>query len=162
MGDLQLALVAAGSALAGSALTGWFTVLAGRRQASAAKYAGDKQAEAVLLTVRQTLDEQRASRQEEARRTVYAGFLTAAERKREELNPGSRPVPTTYRSDATTELDVALRLVELEGPPAVFEAAQRVQALLARPTGDDMRNREHYVQARAAYIAAAQRALRNQ
>ncbi|MFF9817832.1 hypothetical protein [Streptomyces sp. NPDC014006] len=47
MGELGIALTAAGSARAGSALTGWFTVLAGNRQAAAAKHAGDKQTAAV-------------------------------------------------------------------------------------------------------------------
>ncbi|MFI0734993.1 hypothetical protein ACH4S9_39335 [Streptomyces sp. NPDC021225] len=161
MGDLQLALIAAGSALAGSGLTGWFTILAGRRQAGAAQYAGDKQAEAVLRTVQQTLDEQRLARLQDARRAAYAAFLTAAEQKAEELSPGGRIVSTARRSDATIDLYVALNLVELEGPPSVLEQAVRVRSLLNRPASDRSMNHEMYRRARAQFITASQEALKN-
>ncbi|MFD9114839.1 hypothetical protein [Streptomyces bottropensis] len=152
MGDLQIALIAAGSALAGSALTGWFTILAGRRQAAAAQYAGDKQAEAVLLTVQQTLDEQRVARAEDARRTAYAGFLASAEQKAGEQGPGGI---FTRRSEAVMELDIALSLVKLEGPDEVYSKAYRAYFSL---------NAENFTMGsyeakRNEFIAAAQAAL---
>jgi hypothetical protein len=52
MGELGVALIAAGSAVAGSVVTGWFTRSAGQRQAAAAQHAGDRQADALLQTVR--------------------------------------------------------------------------------------------------------------
>ncbi|WP_369043333.1 hypothetical protein [Streptomyces sp. Midd1] len=161
MGDLQLALIAAGSALVGSGLTGWFTVAAGRRQAGAAQYAGDKQAEAVLRTVQQTLDEQRLARLQDARRAAYAAYLTAAEQKAEEVSPGGRVVSTVRRSDATIDLSVAFSLVELEGPPSVLEQATTVRGLLMRPAADRTVNFRMYREARARFIAASQEALRS-
>ncbi|WP_224350527.1 hypothetical protein [Streptomyces olivaceus] len=164
MGDLEIALIAAGAALAGSALTGWFTVLAGNRQAAAAKHAGDKQADAVLVTVQQTLDDQRAARQQDARRTAYATFLAAAELRADELGPGSRAVLAGVRrqsQDMAADLDVALGLVELEGPSSVLAEAERVRELLRRGTGDPARQRADFLGLRAQFISAAQGALRD-
>ncbi|MGW6459925.1 hypothetical protein ACWF94_29025 [Streptomyces sp. NPDC055078] len=59
MSQWGIALIAAGSAVAGGAVTGWFTRSAGHRQAEAARHAGDRQADALLATVQATLDEQR-------------------------------------------------------------------------------------------------------
>ncbi|WP_159107700.1 hypothetical protein [Streptomyces ardesiacus] len=164
MGDLEIALIAAGAALAGSALTGWFTVLAGNRQADAAKHAGDKQADAVLVTVQQTLDDQRAARQQDARRTAYATFLAAAELRADELGPGGRFVLAGARrqgQDAAADLDVAFGLVEIEGPSSVFAEAERVHELLRRRTGDPFGQSADFLDLRARFIAAAREALQN-
>ncbi|AEW95467.1 hypothetical protein SCATT_30960 [Streptantibioticus cattleyicolor NRRL 8057 = DSM 46488] len=68
MGEWGVALIAAGSALAGSLITGWFTGRAGSSQAAAARHAGDRQADALLDTVRATLGEQRTIRLLDLRR----------------------------------------------------------------------------------------------
>lgn len=151
VGDLEIALIAAGSALAGSALTGWFTILAGRRQAAAAQYAGDKQAEAVLLTVQQTLDEQRVARAEDARRAAYAGFLASAEQKASERGFGI----FARRSEAVMELDTALSLVKLEGPDEVYSKAHGAHFSLNAQNF----TMGSYEAKRNEFIAAAQAAL---
>ncbi|WP_406448817.1 hypothetical protein OH768_00425 [Streptomyces sp. NBC_01622] len=126
MGDLGIALIAAGSALAGSGLTGLFTILAGRRQAAAAQYAGDKQAQAVLVTVQQTLDEQRVARLQDARRNVYAAFVASAE---QEANKTSQGV-FAQTSGNVMEVDIALSLIKLEGPPNVYDKARQARFVL--------------------------------
>jgi hypothetical protein len=163
VGDLEIALIAAGAALAGSALTGWFTVLAGNRQAAAAKHAGDKQADAVLVTVQQTLDDQRAARQQDARRTAYATFLAAAESRADEIRPGGFVLAgaRTQSQGVAADLDVALGLVEIEGPSSVFAEAERVWELLRRRTGSPDNQMSDFRILRAQFITAAQHALRN-
>ncbi|MEQ6028250.1 hypothetical protein SOM70_37500 [Streptomyces salinarius] len=79
MSEWGIALIAAGSAVAGSIVTGWFTRSAGYRQAEAARHAGNRQADALITTVRATLDEQRTAREVSQRREVYIQFLQAAE-----------------------------------------------------------------------------------
>lgn len=128
MGDLGIALIAAGAALAGSALTGLFTIAAGRRQAAAARYAGDEQARAVIDTVNRTLDEQRAARIEAARRQVYTQFLMAFDEALHLLRPRN---PGSARRSGLEKVNTQHGLVELEGPEAVHLAASvMVEALL--------------------------------
>ncbi len=126
MGDLGIALIAAGSALAGSGLTGLFTILAGRRQAAAAQYAGDKQATAVLVSVQQTLDEQRVARLQDARRNVYASFVASAEQEADKRSQGA----FAQVSQNVMDVDIALSLVKLEGPPDVYDKARRAHFVL--------------------------------
>ncbi|GCE00130.1 hypothetical protein [Embleya hyalina] len=49
------------------------------RRPDASRHAGDRQADALLETVRTTLDEQRAERPTDARRRTCLRFLEAAE-----------------------------------------------------------------------------------
>ncbi|XVV34974.1 hypothetical protein ACQPXT_13400 [Streptomyces sp. CA-100214] len=152
MGDLWIALIAAGAALAGSALTGWFTARAGRRQAVAAERAGEKQAEAVILTVTQTLDEQRIARAQDVRRAAYANFLMTAEhayteRQAESESQCERFLPSQdYRA--------ALASVQIEGPREV----ERVAVILFMSLRDE-RWAAGFPLARANFICAARRAL---
>ncbi|MGW6910228.1 hypothetical protein [Streptomyces sp. NPDC054940] len=149
MGELGIGLIAAGSALAGSALTGWFTVIAGRRQAAAARYAGDEQAQAVISTVQQTLGEQRTARLQDVRRQVYAELLRVAETfhtvRRDDATRGCR------RESVRSDLMTALALVELEGPSEVYEAGVR----MTQSTGD----RSRFDENKARFIEAARNAL---
>ncbi|MGI5406628.1 hypothetical protein ACQEV9_07510 [Streptomyces chartreusis] len=115
MSEWGIALIAAGSAVAGSIVTGWFTRSTGLRQAEAARHAGDRQADALLHTVQATLDEQRRSRVDERRRQTYIDFLDAAE-----------GIAWLSSNDAH-ELSPLLRAiasVSLEGPEPVEEAAR--------------------------------------
>jgi hypothetical protein len=159
MSEWGLALVAAGSALAGGVITGWFARSAGARQADAARHAGERQAEAarhagerqadaLLDTVRATLDEQRAVRVLEIRRQTYVQFLEAVE-----------IVLLSHRTGVGTANDLpalqrAFGAVQLEGPEDV--------ARIARELVDGLRTGRALVdleRARANLIAAAQVAL---
>ncbi|RSS37450.1 hypothetical protein [Streptomyces sp. WAC08241] len=77
MSELQIALIAAGSAILGSAVAGFFAWKAGHRQAAAAETAGQAQAAALMSTVQATLDEQRRARTEELQRQACAELLSA-------------------------------------------------------------------------------------
>ncbi|MEW2166040.1 hypothetical protein AB0912_24005 [Streptomyces sp. NPDC007084] len=149
MTESGIALLAAGSALLGSVVTGWFTRGAGHRQAEAARHAGDRQAAAVLETARMTLEEQRAVRLNEERRRAYTRFLEAAEatvlaRRTGEGQPTGRQ-----------ELQQSLGAVLLEGPGGVEEAARRFAEVAGRSGGtlDDLER------ARKAFVDAAREAL---
>lgn len=156
MGELQIALIAAGSALAGSGLTGWFTALAGRRQAVAAEYAGEKQAEALILTVRQTLDEQRIARVQDVRRAAYADFLMAADHAYAERDAPLVYGPQPERPTPPKSFRTALASVAIEGPAEVERCA--VALLLSL---EDERWRAGFPLGRANFVAAARRALGN-
>jgi hypothetical protein len=155
VGDLWIALIAAGSALSGSALTGWFTARAGARQAAAAKYAGEKQAEALILTVRQTLDEQGIARVQDVRRAAYADFLMAAEHAYDERDAETQHgPPQSERHLPTKSFKTALATVMIEGPAEVEKYAVKLYLSL-----EDERWRAGFPFARANFIAAARRAL---
>lgn len=120
MSDWGTALIAAGSALAGSLVTGWFTRAAGLRQAEAARHAGDRQADALLDTVREQLADQRAVRVRDVRRQTYVRFLDAAETAVLTARTGEG------RAEDRTLLQRALGAVELEGPDEVARAAREL------------------------------------
>ncbi|MER6563385.1 hypothetical protein ABT300_37785 [Streptomyces sp. NPDC001027] len=150
MTEWGIAVLAAGSALLGSLVTGWFTRGAGERQAEAARHAGNRQADALLETVRMTLEEQRAARLHEARRQTYARYVEAAEaaffaRRTGEGQPGEGP-----------GLQRALGAVLLEGPDEVGRAASRFADLMGKSSSslDDLER------ARRDFTEAAQQALR--
>ncbi|MFC8826981.1 hypothetical protein ACFT9I_16765 [Streptomyces sp. NPDC057137] len=148
MNEWGIALIAAGSALAGSLVTGWFARSAGMRQAEAAQHAGDRQADALLHTVRLTLQEQRAVRLLDLRRQTYVAFLEAAE-----------AVALTNRTGIGlggdgAALQRAFGAVALEGPAEVARAAGEVVDRLRRDDSPDDVER-----AKLAFIAAAQAAL---
>ncbi len=148
MGEWGTALIAAASAVAGSIVTGWFAFRAGGRQADAARHAGDRQADAVLDTVRMTLAEQRAVRLLDLRRQTYVQFLGAAEavflaRRTGEGSPGDRAA-----------LQRSLGALQLEGPAEVARTARELaDALRAERSPDDIGR------ARLAFIEAARAAL---
>ncbi|MEV0640550.1 hypothetical protein AB0I77_37630 [Streptomyces sp. NPDC050619] len=112
---LSAALIGAGSALAGSLITGRSTREAGERQAAAAEQ-----------TMRLTLDEQRAARIHAQRREAYVGFLQAVNavlvtRRTGEAQPSDLP-----------DLERAYSVVLLEGPAGPADAARSLMALLPR------------------------------
>jgi hypothetical protein len=143
-----LALIAAGSALAGSWITGWFTRSAGSKQAEAARHAGDRQADALLDTVRRTLDQERLLRAVDLRRQTYVRFLQASE--------AVSLTRRTGRGESGDEaaLHQARAAVELEGPAEVERAARGlVEALRRNRPLDDVDL------ARADFVRAARTAL---
>ncbi|MEW5354882.1 hypothetical protein [Streptomyces sp. 16-176A] len=163
MSEWGIALIAAGAAIAGSVVTGWYSRSAGIRQADAARHAGDRQAEALLESVRMTVRgeaEQRAlavrrvrgeaeQRALAVRRQVYAGFLGAAEARvlAERTGRGGE------QGDAVL-LQRALGEVVLEGPSDVAAAAARLVDALRRHEPPDDLNR-----AKLAFVTEARRAL---
>ncbi|MGW3957790.1 hypothetical protein ACWEKM_44570 [Streptomyces sp. NPDC004752] len=149
MTEWGVALLAAGSALFGSLVTGWFARGAGERQAEAARHAGNRQADAMIETARMTLEEQRAARLHEARRQTYARFLEAAEatlltRRTGEGHPADRP-----------GLQRALGAVLIEGPDEAERAARRFAGLV----GASSSSLDELEDARREFVAAARRAL---
>ena len=150
MSEWGIALIAAGSALAGSIITGWFTRIAGGRQAEAARHAGDRQADALLDTVRITLQEQRAVRVLDLRRQTYLKFLEAAE-----------IAITTRRTGGGTgddrlALQRAFGAVALEGPTEVAQAARELIDGLGRERDYSIDDLER---ARLNFVGSAQDAL---
>ncbi|MBO0804081.1 MAG: hypothetical protein J2P25_13535 [Nocardiopsaceae bacterium] len=153
----SIALISACSALAGSVITGWFTRSAGARQAEAARYAGSRQADALLATVRMQLGEQRAERVRDSRRRVYLDFIAAVDAVivagrtgRASEGPGDGP------RDSRTTLRRALGAVQLEGPAETTQAAEYLLECLRGGTGHSPDDQEG---ARQAFIDAARNAL---
>ncbi|MFJ3799954.1 hypothetical protein ACIPSJ_27190 [Streptomyces sp. NPDC090088] len=150
MTEWGIAALAAGSALLGSLVTGWFARGAGEQQAEAARHAGNRQADAMLETVRMTLEEQRAARLHEARRQIYARYVEVVEaallaRRTGEGQPGDRP-----------GLQRALGAVLLEGPDEVAGTARRFADLVGMSSSslDDLER------AGRDFTGAAQQVLR--
>ncbi|MEV7395240.1 hypothetical protein [Streptomyces sp. NPDC091215] len=135
--DWATALVAAAAALAGSAVTGYFGVLAARRQADAAREGAQrqadaawnaalrqadvawnsalKQAEAQLDVMRETLHAEAAAAQRGVRRTAYVGFLGRTEQARQAvLAWAAAPASATLRERrdaALVAVDEALNVL---------------------------------------------------
>ncbi|AXK34952.1 hypothetical protein DVA86_22210 [Streptomyces armeniacus] len=150
MGEWGIALVAACSAVAGSLVTGWFTRSAGSRQAAAARHAGDRQADALLDTVRMTLEEQRAVRTLDQRRQTYVRFLDAAETAILTRTTGEG------HADDRAALQRAYGAVLLEGPD---DAAGAARDLLGCLRGTATASLDDLERARLAFVAAARTAL---
>ncbi|OKJ52562.1 hypothetical protein [Streptomyces sp. CB02261] len=151
MSEWGIALIAAGSAILGSIVTGFFAWKAGHRQAAAAEAAGQAQAAALISTVQATLDEQRRTRADERRRQVYADMLTAVtdlQRHRDD-------------HDALTRALRAHDLVVLEGPDDVAQVAMTFIVRARGLEGVAAASAEELVDARRAYIDAAILALRD-
>ncbi|MFG2652074.1 hypothetical protein [Streptomyces sp. NPDC048436] len=144
MSEWGVALIAAGSAVAGSVVTGWYGRAAGIRQAEAARHAGDRQAEALLASVRMTLGAEAGRRVHDLRRQTYAEFLAAAESRLLAERTGHG------HSDDELLLYTALSAVALAGPAEVTEAARRLVDSLRRHEGPDELQR-----AREAFISVA-------
>ncbi|WP_259670390.1 hypothetical protein [Streptomyces sp. ID38640] len=147
MSEWGIALIAAGSAIAGSIVTGWYTRGAGIRQAAAARHAGDRQADALLASVRMTLQGEAAQRALALRRQVYAEFLGAAEARILAERTGGG------QADDEVLLQRALGGVVLEGPAEVAAAAGRLVDCLRRHEAPDDLHR-----AKLAFVEEAQRA----
>ncbi|NUP30658.1 MAG: hypothetical protein HOU01_02955 [Streptomycetaceae bacterium] len=148
MSELGLALIAAGSAVAGGAVTGWLSLRAGRGQADAARHAGDRQADAVITSVRMTLADQRETRAQEQRRKIYEQFLDAT-------GLWATGVSAANGIDSRAAGERAFTSVLLEGPPDVVETAAEMLRMLrlghADPTTFD--------QAKSRFVDAARVAL---
>ncbi|MFG2841093.1 hypothetical protein ACGFYE_39655 [Streptomyces zaomyceticus] len=144
MSDWGIALIAAGSAIAGSIVTGFLAWKAGHRQAGAAEHAGNRQADALIATVQATLDEQRRARTEERRRQVYADLLTAGQAW--ELGA----------SDGEHQTLSAFHRVEMEGPEYVAEAALDYASAAGGASRDPVYGS---APARETYLKATRRAL---
>lgn len=148
MSDWGIALIAAGSAIAGSVVTGWYARGAGIRQAAAARHAGDRQAEALLESVRMTLRAESHHREFALRRQTYAEFLGAAE--------GRILTERSGRGQADdAALQRALGGVLLEGPPDAAAAAQDLVDCLRRHERPDELKR-----AKTAFVSVAQECCR--
>lgn len=147
MSELGITLIASGSAIAGGIVTGWYTRSAGIRQAAAARHAGDRQADALLASVRMTLQGDAAQRALALRRQVYAEFLGAAEARILAERSGRGQV------DDEVLLQRALGGVVLEGPPEVVAAAGHLADCLRRHEAPD-----HLHRAKLAFVEEAQRA----
>ena len=131
MSDWGIALIAAGSAIAGSVVTGWYARAAGIRQAAAARHAGDRQADALLESVRMTLHADSGHRAFAVRRQAYAEFLGAAEARILTERNGRG------KADDEALLQRALSGVLLEGPPDAAAAAQHLVDSLRRHESPD-------------------------
>ncbi|MFD8613324.1 hypothetical protein [Streptomyces sp. NPDC059631] len=151
MGEWGIALIAAGSAIVGSVVTGWYSRSAGVRQAEAARHAGDRQAEALLESVRMTLRGADGQRAVALRRQVYAEFLGAAEARllTERSGRGGGG-----GGDHDLSLQRAYAGVVLEGPP---EAAAAANGLLEGLRRHDSLDELH--RAKSAFVEEARRAV---
>ncbi|MEU6173631.1 hypothetical protein ABZ832_17130 [Streptantibioticus parmotrematis] len=149
MSELGIALIAAASAVAGSAVTGWYTRNAGVQQAEAARHAGDRQADALLETVRMTMREEERVRVLAQRRQIYVRFVQAAEARTlcERTGQGD--------NDIDAVLQRAFGEVVMEGPTEVAAAARHFIEALRRH--GDLGDLEA---AKAAFVSAAQGAVR--
>ncbi|GAB2784650.1 hypothetical protein [Streptomyces daliensis] len=149
MSDWVVAVIAAGSAVAGSAVTGWYTRSAGIRQAAAARHAGDRQADALLESVHTTLRAESVQREFALRRQTYMEFLGAAEARILTERSGRG------QADDDVLLQRALGGVTLEGPPEAAAAAQHLVDCLRRHERPDELKR-----AKSAFVSVAQECCR--
>ncbi|GAU68774.1 putative hypothetical protein [Streptomyces sp. NBRC 110611] len=148
MSEWGIALIAAGSAIAGSVVTGWYSRSSGIRQAEAARHAGDRQADALVESVRLTIRAEARQRSLALRRQTYAEFLGAAEAGilTERTGRGA--------SGDQAGLQRALGGVVLEGSPEVAAAAHHLVDCLRRHEAPDDLHR-----AKLAFVSAAQECL---
>ncbi|KIZ19693.1 hypothetical protein SNA_00450 [Streptomyces natalensis ATCC 27448] len=148
MSEWGVALIAAGSAIAGSVVTGWYSRSAGIRQAEAARHAGDRQADALVESVRLTTQAEARQRSLALRRQTYVEFLGAAEARILTDRTGRGA------SDDEALLQRALSGVALEGPPEIAAAAHHlVDCLRRHEPPDDLQH------AKQAFVSAAQECL---
>ncbi|MEU8958555.1 hypothetical protein AB0C93_30145 [Streptomyces sp. NPDC048518] len=148
MSEWGVALIAAGSAIGGSIVTGWYGRSAGLRQAEAARHAGDRQADALLESVRLTIQSEQVQRALAQRRQIYGEFLGAAEARAltERTGRGS--------PDDEALLRRALGAVVLEGPPEAATAARHLVHCLRRHEAPDDVDR-----AKSVFVSVAQELL---
>ncbi|MEU6373313.1 hypothetical protein [Streptomyces sp. NPDC046909] len=148
MSEWGVALIAAGSAIAGSIVTGWYGRSSGLRQADAARHAGDRQADALLESVRLTIQSEAVQRALAQRRQIYVEFLGVAEVRvlTERTGRGS--------PDDEALLQRALAAVVLEGPPEAATAARRLVDCLRRHEAPDDIER-----AKSTFVSVVQEVL---
>ncbi|MFD7980229.1 hypothetical protein [Streptomyces sp. NPDC059071] len=148
MSEWGIALIAAGAAILGSTVTGFFAWRAGHRQAAGAEAAGQSQAQALISTVQATLDEQRRARADDRRRQAYAALLTAA---------------FDYQISAAgadgARMLAAVSAVEIEGPPEVADRAIRYSTAVTGHVERRSEGVDASMDARHAYVTAVRRAL---
>ncbi|MER7467956.1 hypothetical protein [Streptomyces sp. NPDC097981] len=182
--EIAAALIAAGAAVAGGVVTGWFTWgaarrqadaawaagqrqadaawAAGRRQADAAWAAGERQADAQLAVARQTLSAQARAVERDVRRAAYVAFLGKADAAHRALLAhqaalGTVDGPARRREFEAAQAAVreALNVVRLEGPDDVVTAAETLEsALSTTPAGYETAGRDFLAAARAALTGA--------
>ncbi|MFD3569380.1 hypothetical protein [Streptomyces sp. NPDC058667] len=155
MSEWGIALIAAGSAILGSIVTGFFAWKAGHRQAAAAEAAGQAQAAALISTVQATLDEQRRARSEERQLEAYKEFLTAADESR-------RPdaALAAIQNGLGPRLTEAFSALQLVAPKPVAEAASGYfRSLLMATRAESLDDRSVLTSAgqrhRTRFLAAA-------
>lgn len=148
MSEWGIALIAAGSAILGSIVTGFFAWKAGHRQAAAAEAAGREQAAALISTVQATLDEQRRAQTNERQRKAYAEFLVAGDACVESRDEEDKP-----------RLLAAFGLVEIEGPTAATDRAAEYMSVIHGYVTVGSRELSDVFDARLAYVDAVRRAL---
>ncbi|MFF2411772.1 hypothetical protein [Streptomyces sp. NPDC058092] len=151
MSEWVSAAIGAGSAVVGGIVTGWFTRSAGHRQADAAKHAGDRQADALIATVQETLEEQRAQSRWEARRNVYVQFLDA-------VGSVASRGPITGQPEPVSGMRAYL-LLELEGPEEVVRCGRALVESASWSSRLVQDGSDAFAEARAAFIRAAQVAI---
>lgn len=136
MSEWATTLIAAGSAIAGGIVTGWYS-----------RSAGIRQADALLASVRMTLQGEAAQQALALRRQNYAEFLGAAEARILAERSGRG------QADDEVLLQRALGGVVLEGPTEVAAAADRLVDCLRRHEAPD-----DLYRAKMAFVEEAQRA----
>ncbi|MFF6844625.1 hypothetical protein ACFY8X_38545 [Streptomyces tanashiensis] len=142
MSEWGIALIAAGSAIAGSIVTGFFAWKAGHRQAAAAEAAGQAQAAALISTVQATLDEQRRARLLDQRRQAYVEFLDAAQCC--QLNRTHETQSRMMRAES---------MMYVDGPQSVAAAASQYANQVLTSTLEEAEG------ARVAYLMTVHTAL---
>jgi hypothetical protein len=177
------ALIAAGAAIGGGALTGVFAFAAAKRQAAAAWAAGERQANAAweagrqqaaaawdagrlqataqLDVARRTLTEQTPAGQRAVRRAAYVTYLSRTDSAQQTLTAWQSTIGTADESPRRREYDAAmgavgeaLNVVRLEGPDGVAAAAETLRGSLAATAPGT----QHSV-AQDAFLSAARAAL---
>jgi hypothetical protein len=157
--NVVTALIAAGAAIGGGAMTGVFTLAAAKRQAEAAWAAGERQAAAAweagrqqataawdsgqlqaaaqLDVARRTLTEQTLANQRAVRRAAYVTYLSRTDSAHQALAAWRSAIGTADETPRRLEYDAAagavteaLNVVRLEGPAAVATAAETLRDTL--------------------------------
>ncbi|MER7938376.1 MULTISPECIES: hypothetical protein [unclassified Streptomyces] len=118
------------------------------RQAAAARHAGDRQADALIESVRMTLRADSDHRGLALRRQTYTEFLGAAETKILTERNGRG------HADADVLLQRALGGLLWEGPPEAAAAQHLVDSLRRHERPDDL------MRAKLAFISVAQECCR--
>lgn len=151
MNELWVGGIGAAAAVAGAVVGGWLTRSAGIRQAEAARHAGDRQADALLETMRSTLDEQRRVRAEDRRRQAYVEFLRLTD-----------AVSRAPSDELQAAVDRAWEELVIEGPDEVVRAASHLSSTTRRQTHAEGAPGEvlgEMVAARFTYIRTVRRVL---
>ncbi|MFD7016627.1 hypothetical protein [Streptomyces sp. NPDC059928] len=144
MSPWEIALLAAGAAVAGGLPVAWFT------RPMKIKTPTDAQSPAAaLLTM--VADATEKQRQQEVRRPVYLEFLVRVEAALGTAGPTSASALEERRAVSS-----ALDAMELVGPADVIETARHLASLAQH---DDSRSYSEVEQAKTAFLASARGAL---